>query len=65
MKLMQEDELEALRNEIKEKNKENKRLNESFKTIKQTNYILKNQVFYSSILNKKKINNNRNNFNRI
>ena len=65
MKLMQEDELEALRNEIKEKNKENKRLNESFKTIKQTNDILKNQVFYCSILNKKKLITIEINFNRI
>jgi hypothetical protein len=44
MKIKHEEELEKLRNEIKEKNKENKRVNESFKTIKQTNDILKNQV---------------------
>jgi hypothetical protein len=49
MKIKHEEELEKLRNELKEKNKENKRVNESFKTIKQTNDILKNQVIILSL----------------
>lgn len=43
-KLKYEDEIEKLKNEIKEKNKDNRRLNESFKLLKQANDSLKTQV---------------------
>ena len=41
-----ESEILALKNEIKEKTKENRRLQDSFKIIKQANDSLKSQVAY-------------------
>ncbi len=53
MKLKYEDEIEIVRNELKEKTKENKRLVESYKIAKQNNDGLKNQVciIYQNVFN--------------
>jgi hypothetical protein len=46
IKAKYEVELDTLRNEVKEKTRENKRLADSFKLLKQSNEALKQQVTY-------------------
>jgi hypothetical protein len=50
LKSRYENELAALKEELKEKTKENKRLNEAFKSIKQSNETLKSQVILIFLL---------------
>jgi hypothetical protein len=44
IKLRYENEINSLRNDLKEKSKENKRLNEAYRIIKKSNETLKQQV---------------------
>lgn len=46
IKFRYENEINNLRNDLKEKSKENKRLNEAYRIIKKANETLKHQVSY-------------------
>jgi hypothetical protein len=50
LKSKYEMELDHVKNELKEQKKENKRLNDSFKLLKQSNETMKNNVYFNCVL---------------